>query len=293
MDVTEVEVKNILTRTTGFLKTVASHSLQPYRGCSYGSSLCGVGCYVQHNFWVTKGRPWGSFLEVRMNAADCYRETAEREGRWARKMCGEFGVFMSSSTDPFVPQEKKYGVSRSVLEAMIDVPPDQLILQTHSHRVIDVTDHLVALKDLCDLRVHVSIETDMSSIPGLPPHASSINDRFDTVKRLSDEGIRVIVTVSPLLPIRDPDTFFKRIAESASAVVLDHFIEGDGSQEGRRTLQTPLPDAIRAVDPDAVSLSYRDRMAEVAERHLPGRVGVNIDGFAGRYSFQADTKPLH
>ena len=55
MDVAEKEVKSILTRASGFLKTVTSHSLQPYQGCAYGSSLCGVGCYVQHNVWLTKG----------------------------------------------------------------------------------------------------------------------------------------------------------------------------------------------------------------------------------------------
>jgi len=283
LDVSEAEVKNILTRTTGFLKTVTSHSLQPYQGCSYGNSLCGVGCYVQHNFWVMKGRPWGGFLEVRTNAADSYRESVERERRWARKARGRFGIFMSSSTDPFVPQEKKHGVSRSVLEAMVDIPPDQLILQTHSHQVVVYTDLIQSISTKCGLRVHVSIETDMESVPGLPPHASSVDDRFDAAKRLKDSGIEVVITVSPLLPIQDPDAFFARIARSASAVVLDHYIEGDGSPEGRRTLQTPLPDAIRAINSDAVSLNYRDRMAETAERYLPGRVGISIDGFAGRF----------
>ena len=129
MDVTVVEVKNVLTRTTGFLRTVTSHSLQPYRGCSYGNSLCGVGCYVQHSYWVTKGREWGSFLEVRENAAGSYLANVEKERRWARKSGDAFSIFMSSSTDPFVPQEKKYGVSRAVLEAMIDAPPDMLILR--------------------------------------------------------------------------------------------------------------------------------------------------------------------
>ncbi|MCH2665099.1 hypothetical protein MK139_12250 [bacterium] len=53
MNVTVVDIQNVLTRTTGFLKTVTSHSLQPYRGCSFGRSLCGGGGYVQHNYWVT------------------------------------------------------------------------------------------------------------------------------------------------------------------------------------------------------------------------------------------------
>jgi hypothetical protein len=40
---------------------------------------------------------------------------------------------------------------------------------------------------------------------------------------------------------------------------------------------------MRLVDPLSTELVYRDQMAAIAGRYLPGRVGVNIDGFAGRY----------
>ena len=56
MDLSFTDVANPLTRTGGYLAGVTSHSLQPYRGCPLGSSLCGVGCYVQHNPWLTRGR---------------------------------------------------------------------------------------------------------------------------------------------------------------------------------------------------------------------------------------------
>ena len=283
MRVTETRVKDILTRTTGFLKTVTSHSVQPYRGCSYGNSLCGVGCYVQHNFWITKGRPWGSFLEARVNAAEAYCASVVRERRWAeRQEGGAFGIFMSSSTDPFVPQESRHGITRSLLDAMRDAPPDTLIVQTHSHGVADEVERLVTLSARCDLRVHISIETDRENVPGLPRHASSVDDRFEAARRLREAGVYVVVTVAPLLPIANPERFFERIASCADAVVIDHFVKGDGSQDGRRTLQTKLPEAIREIDESALSLEYRERMAAVAEGVMPGRVGVHIDGFAGR-----------
>jgi hypothetical protein len=40
---------------------------------------------------------------------------------------------------------------------------------------------------------------------------------------------------------------------------------------------------MRKIEPDSLELSYRDRMAATAGMHLPGRVGLNIDGFAGRF----------
>jgi len=284
IDVTQVEVRSILTRTGGYLRTVASHSLQPYRGCTFGNSLCGVGCYVQHNAWVTQGRPWGGFLEVRTNAADVYCASYARESSWARRKHGAFSIFCSSATDPFVPQERQFGITAALLRAMLDHPPDTLILQTHTHRVLDQAPAIAALSARCKLRVHISIESDRDRLPGLPPSASPVERRLAACAELRAAGVLTVVTVAPLLPIADPPQFFDRIAEVADAVVIDHYLGGDGSPGGARTLRTRLPDAIAAIDPAAVTLDYRDLMIEAARRAMPGRVGVSESGFAGMYT---------
>ncbi len=69
----------------------------------------------------------------------------------------------------------------------------------------------------------------------------------------------------------------------ADAVVIDHFIAGDGTPDGARTRATTLPVAMSIVDPTSVTLTYRDRIVALARTIMPGRVGVNIDGFAGRF----------
>ena len=283
MDLSEVEAKSVLTRSGGFLKTVSSHSLQPYRGCSFGNALCGVGCYVRHNVYLTKGAAWGSFVEARSNAAEVYLKQYGREKAWAQKARGAFVVFMSSSTDPFLPQEERFGVTRRVLEAMLERPPDALILQSHTHRIARYMDLYAELAQKTRLRFHLSIESDRASLPGLPPPASPVDRRFAAAAALKAAGLFTAVTVAPLLPIEDPPAFFARVAAAADAVVLDHFIGGDGSKGGGRTHKTGLPAAMAAVDPASVGLDYRERMAAVARRFLPGRVGVSIDGFAGRY----------
>lgn len=282
MTVTETTIGNILTRTTGYLRSVTSHSLQPYRGCSYGNALCGVGCYVQHNRHLLQGRAWGSFLEVRTNAAESYLTNCEREARWARRNGGEFAIFCSSATDPCVPQEPRYGVTTRLLEAMRQKPPDALVLQTHSPLVTRHIGSLCALAERCRVRVHVSIETDRESLPGLPPHAASVENRLAACAKLRTAGLFTVVTVAPLLPVDDPDRFFRRIADVADAVVLDHFVGGDGSSDGSRTRRTPLPEAMARVEGRSILAEYRDEMAAVARRHLP-RVGIGQEGFAGRY----------
>lgn len=276
-------VRAALTRSSGYLRTVCSHSLQPYRGCPLGRSLCGVGCYVQHNHWLLRGQAWGSFLSPRINAADAYLGQVRGERAWARRTYGAMSVFLSSACEPFPPQERRFGVTRRVLEAMLDEPPDALVVQTHSPAVTGHAALLVALGRRTRLRVHISIETDRARLPGLPPPASPPARRFAAAAALRAAGLDTVITVSPLLPIADPEAFFARVSDCADAVVIDHFIGGDGSPGGSRTRRTPLAAAMAAIDPSSVSLDYRARMIEIAERHLPGRVGISIDGFAGRF----------
>ncbi|WP_013630972.1 radical SAM family protein [Rubinisphaera brasiliensis] len=283
LDLQERPVKQILTRSSGYLLAVSSHSLQPYRGCTFGGSLCGVGCYVQHNPFVTQGRKWGTFLEVRSNAADSYERHYEKENRWTERQGIPFVIFCSSSTDPFLPQETRFGITRAVLERMLEFPPEGLILQTHSTAVVDQTTLLQELATRTQLRIHLSIEGDRDRLPGLPPPAASVEARFKACQNLRQAGLRVVVTAAPLHPLQDPEAFFTRISEVADAVVIDHFIEGDGSSDGSRTLRTPLAAAMHEVDPNCLTLAYRDRMVEVARRVMPGRVGVGQAGFAGEF----------
>lgn len=283
--VTETTIRSLLTRSTGYLDGVASHSAQPYRGCAFGNALCGVGCYARHNGFITRGRRWGSFLEVRTNAADAYISQFHSEQRWARRQpMGRFIIFCASVTDPFVPQEKQFHVTRSLLDAMIVHPPDGLILQTHSPTIVQECNRIAQLSRQCDVRVHISIESDRDRLPGLPPPTSSVRKRLAACRSLRAAGIRTIVTVAPLLPIRDPRVFFQEIAGAADAVIIDHFIGGDGSNAGSRTWKTPLPQAMAAVDPASVTLDYRDQMVAIAREIMPGHVGIGQSGFAGQFS---------
>jgi DNA repair photolyase len=273
-----------LTRAGGYLKTVCSHSLQPYRGCGFGRALCGAYCYVQHNVWVTKGREWGSFVEAKANAAELYAAEYETERRWGRAARGAFSVFLSSSTDPFVPQEDLQRVTQRVLERMLELPPDELIVQTHTDRVLIYRELYPDLGSRTRLRFHISVESDRDRMPGLPPPAASVDARLAAAAALRIDGHRVVITISPLLPIAEPRRFLARIAECADAVVLDHFIGGDGTPNGSRTLRTALPAAIARLDPEALELGYRDRIVALAREVMPGRVGVAYEGFAGRLS---------
>jgi DNA repair photolyase len=282
MKIGEIHCKSILTRTQGYLKAVSSHSLNPYVGCGFGRSACGEGCYVRFNQWLLKGREWGWFVDMKINSAEVYLRTVDREKKWAQKNAGGFSVFFSSSTDPWQPIERKARLTRRLLTTMQTVPPDRLILQTHSSQILDDLDSIELLAGICDLRVHVSIEGDRDRLPGLPPPACSLNDRLEAVRKFADRGIPTVVCMSPLYPMKAPDVFFSRLANmGVRAVVVDHFIQGDGTPTGSRTFKTKLPDAMATVAPQSIDLSYRDQVARIAGKYLP--VGLSATGFAGHY----------
>jgi DNA repair photolyase len=283
MQVREISCKSILTRTTGYLKGVCSHSANPYVGCGFGLSACGVGCYVRFNPWLTRGREWGRFVDVKVGSADAYRRDAQRERDWAIQRGLSFAIFLSSSTDPWQPLEKKYRVTRSLLTAMREFPPDTLILQTHGSGIRDDLPLIRELSRVCRLRVHISIEGDTDRLPGLPPPPCSLEERLAVVEEFAHAGMQTVACLSPLYPLRDAEAFFADLsARGASAVVIDHFIEGDGTPDGARTRQTALPQAMALADPASTHLAYRDAVAAIARKHLP--VGISCRGFAGDYA---------
>ena len=282
MKIDETQSKSILTRTSGYLKTVSSHSLNPYVGCGFGRSACGEGCYVRFNQWLTRGREWGRFVDVKTNSGEVYLQTVEREKNWAQKHGGGFSIFFSSSTDPWQPVERKYRLTRQLLKAMQVAPPDRLILQTHSTFILDDIESIQSLSEICSLRVHISLEGDRERLPGLPPPPCSLEDRIGVLKKLVDRGIQTVACLSPLYPMKAPDAFFLRLSKiGISAVVIDHFIQGDGTPDGSRTLRTKLPQAMNKIAPETVDLSYRDAVARIAGKYLP--VGISASGFAGHY----------
>lgn len=234
---------NILTeQTSGFLAEVYSHTLNPYSGCSFAGTLCGEYCYVQHNNWITKGRKWG-FYGAKESHVEAYNV---QYAKWKRKRIPKpMNIFMASSTDPYIPQEQKTKITRSLLRTMIDFPPDVLWLQTRSPLVLRDIDILCELAEKTTLFVAMTVETDKPFIEGLPKHSFSPRVRLDTARQLKQQGIPTHITVAPLLPLDSIETFFADIDTSCHRVILDHYLIGDGTphrlEAGYRTKKTALP----------------------------------------------------
>jgi DNA repair photolyase len=268
--------KSILTPTGGFLKQGFSHSLNPYLGCSFAGALCGTFCYAQHNQWIVKGRAWGLYAAKR-DVREAYRRDHDR---WRRKGGRALRIYMSSSTDPYLPQEVQLRRTRAALEEMLVRPPDVLVLQSHSTGAARDLELLRELSGRCELWLSITVETDLDPVPGFPRHASPPAARLALLERFRAAGVRTQATLSPLLPVGDLDAFAARLDRACDRVVVDHFLLGDGAQ-GARTRRTRFIELLEANGFGRwARLEAMEQVASGLRAALgPERVGVSAAGF--------------
>jgi DNA repair photolyase len=275
-----VENQSILTPTSGFLRSGYTHTINVYQGCAFAGSLCGVFCYVQHNLWITKGQSWRLYGAKR-HIRDAYRRDYDRIKRPRRGAPKPLKIYMSSSTDPYIPQEKSLRLTWALLDEMRERPPDVLVVQSHHTLVERDIDLVVELAARCEVWISLTVETDLERIPGFPPHASSPARRLETLKKFRGRGVLAQATVSPLLPLGNPEAFAHSLDQACDRVIVDHYLIGDGSPNGWRTRRTTFAKRLEQAgfgswNTLAKLWEIRDLLAGVLGEK---RVLVGCDGF--------------
>ena len=178
-------------------------TLNPYVGCSFGCEYC----YAR--FFAPSKRhreTWGRWVTVKKNAVELMTNAC----RSGVLKSGDT-VYMSSVTDPYQPIEKRIRLTRAVLESVLDagVQP-RLTIQTRSQLVTRDVD---VFQQFERIRVNVTVTTDSDEVRRrYEPHCPSIAARFKALKALSAAGVRVGVSISPMLPIDDVESFGERLA---------------------------------------------------------------------------------
>jgi DNA repair photolyase len=217
------DTKQLLTPASGFLKGY-TFSLNPYIGCSFGCSYCYVRKMPVNLF---RKEEWGTWVDIKRNAQERYI----LEIRKARKKHNSISIFMSSSTDPYQPIEHEAKITRSLLEAMIEEPPDFLFIQTRSPLIKRDIDLIKKLTN-CVL-VSMTIESDLDDVRRIfSPSAPPIPARLRVLQAIVDEGIPAQAAIAPLLP--SSDGFASTLSSIVSRVTIDDYFMGDGSG-GKRT----------------------------------------------------------
>ncbi|MBX9692561.1 MAG: radical SAM protein [Cyanobacteria bacterium] len=210
MDITEVKAERILTpQKFGSLAGSYDYSLNPYAGCAFSCTYCYVPKFpnARHDDF----RQWGKWIEVKVNAPELIRKE--------RTLVFGSSIFFSSATDPYQYLELKYRLSRQCLRELKRYQPKRLTLHTRSHLILQDID-LLSQFGSC-LSVGISITTDDEDIQReFEPMAPSIKRRLELLKTLSENGINVYVSMSPLLPC-NPQRFISLIKPFTTKVWVD------------------------------------------------------------------------
>lgn len=224
-----------LTKTGGFLKGF-THTLQPYIGCRFGCEYCYVKDLSVHHFHTPR-LPWGQYAHPRLGIDQLLRKELKRHANMGR--LDGLAIYMSSATDPYQFQEKKWRLTRACLETFIDYPPGLLVVQTRSPFVRDDLEYLRQLGKRCWL--NFTLETDRDDVRRqVTPLCPSIAQRLSTLKQALEAQVNVQITVSPCLPYTSAETFGQLLLEHSHRVIVDSFVSGDG-RKGQRTSSTAIP----------------------------------------------------
>ncbi|PIV12870.1 MAG: radical SAM protein [Candidatus Nealsonbacteria bacterium CG03_land_8_20_14_0_80_36_12] len=180
--VREINAKGIITKSK---LPDADFVVNPYVGCQHGC----IYCYSEFMKRFTGHQEaWGSFVDVKINGP----ELADAHGQYRGKI-----ILFSSVTDPYQPLEAKYGLTRRILERLVDEQPVIEILTKSGL----VSRDLDVLKRFNDATVGISLSTlDRHCSRQLEPLAATPESRLDALKCCKTAGLKTYVFVSPIFP---------------------------------------------------------------------------------------------
>jgi DNA repair photolyase len=183
----------------------ADYSINPYVGCVHACAYC-YAYYMQR--YSGHNEPWGSFVDVKVNAPRVLIRQLRRIPRAS--------IFMSSVTDPYQPPEKCARITRSILEILAPLP-HSIGIHTKSSLITRDIDVLGGLKDVSVTFTVVTGEEDAARC--LEPRASKVSERIKALESLARAGIETSVFIGPIIPFVTEKNIDKLLARLADAGV--------------------------------------------------------------------------
>jgi len=218
MMVKVVEAKTVLVRSK---LPGAEFVVNPYTGCAFGCQYCYasfIGRFVGEQV-----DNWGNYVYAKINAVSVFEAELARVRRDGRAP----SILLSSVTDPYQGVEKKYRLTRGILEALAREPyPGVVSILTKSPMVLRDVD---LLRQLPRAEVGLTVTTTDDRLSRfLEVRAPLASRRLRTLAELHAAGIQTYAFLGPLLPRfrYDPgalDAAFAGIAQTGvSSVFVEH-----------------------------------------------------------------------
>jgi DNA repair photolyase len=204
-------VRSLLNRCTG-VRMPFTWTINPYRGCEFACKYC-YARYTHEFMEMRDGIDFEQKIFVKQHAADLLRQELRQV------KTGE-DIAIGTATDPYQPAERRYKVTRAILEEFARHQGLELGIVTKSNLVLRDIDVLQKVLRNNRLSVNVTVTTldaDLARI--LEPRAPRPDLRMEAVRKLNDAGIPTGVSCAPLLPgitdaARDLEAVVRATAEA-------------------------------------------------------------------------------
>jgi DNA repair photolyase len=207
--VTLIQSRSIISRNQS-PDVPFGQSVNPYQGCEHGCVYCFA--RPSHAYLdLSPGLDFETRLYAKDNAATLLRAELARPGYRP-------GVIaLGANTDPYQPIERRYRLTRAVLEVLAEFG-HPVGITTKSALVERDIDLLAPMAARGLVRVYLSISSlDAGLARILEPRATAPQRRMETVGRLAAAGIPVGVIVAPIIPAINDGAMETVLAAAAAA----------------------------------------------------------------------------
>jgi DNA repair photolyase len=188
-----IEVKTVLNKCTSH-RVPFTWTINPYRGCEFGCRYC----YARYTHEFMGMPRWEDFEErifVKRDAARVLVRDLD-----PRRLDGQH-IAIGTATDPYQPAERRFKVTRSLLEVLALATGLSLSLTTKGDLVTRDVDVLRRIAARSRVSVNLTITTlDRRLARLLEFRAPTPDRRLAALRALRDAGIAAGVSIAPILP---------------------------------------------------------------------------------------------
>ena len=194
-------------------------SINPYVGCAFGCAYCYARYAHRYSldrhatanpdhdelqtarddmpFWLAFERR----IFVKQNAADVLRRVLRHGSERHLALIRGETIVIGTATDPFQPAERRFRITRAILETLADHPGLSVCIITKSPLITRDIDLLKRINRHSKLSIHLSlISLDRELARRIEPRAPTPEARLRALARLRESGIETGINVMPVLP---------------------------------------------------------------------------------------------